>query len=270
VIVLAAVLITIPAVYLVVEMDTSYDMIAAMPNTESKQGVMAASDAFGQGKILPTYVLLSMANNVSNGGILDQAGMNAIENVSSEIASMDNVKQVISPTRPDGEGKAIDYQNLSAYPADEAAQYLLRIQSMIGQDGKAIRISVILEAGPYTSTSMDSVKEIRSVLSTFVGGNEISSGLRYRQHRLHPGHSQHHTVGLPVHRSAGDSPDLHCAHGGPGIGGQPDTFVANHPAQYLLDLGRHGVGFPVCAGHTDHLERAYHTARGVPRSGNGL
>jgi putative drug exporter of the RND superfamily len=175
VIVLAAIIISIPAVYLVIEMDPSYDMIASMPNNESKQGIVALGDAFGEGRVLPTYVMLNMSDVVSTGGVLDQGSMNAIENVSSAIASLGNIKQVISPTRPNGEAVPIAYGNLSSYPVDRSAQYAAQIRSMVGEDGRAVRITVIFDDGPYTSRSIGSVEEIRSTLAPFHDTTEITA-----------------------------------------------------------------------------------------------
>ena len=175
VILLVTLLVSAPAVYLVITMETSYDMIASMPDNESKHGIVAMTDAFGQGRILPAYVVLRMSEDMETAGVLNQKGMDAIENVSLAIITQGNVNKLTGPTRPDGETAAIDYHNLSAYPADVAAQYLAKIGSMIGTDGRAVMITVIFDAGPYTFRSIDSVKEMRSALAPFANGSVIDS-----------------------------------------------------------------------------------------------
>jgi putative drug exporter of the RND superfamily len=175
IIVLATVIISIPATYLVINLDSSYDMVRAMPESESKQGLLSLTDAFGEGSILPTYVVLNMTNTMSTDGVLNQVNMNVIENVSSSIASLGNIKQVISPSRPNGESGPVDYANLSHYSAEIAAQYSSKIQSMIGEDGRAVIISVTFIDSPYSERSIGSIKEIRSTLAAFDDSPEITA-----------------------------------------------------------------------------------------------
>lgn len=166
VIVLATVVISIPAAFLVVNLDSSYDLIAAMPHNESKQGMQSLGDAFGEGEIIPTYVMLNMSEKVVTGNIFNDHDLDSIENVTTAIASMGNVKQVVSPSRPNGGSEPIDYRNLSSYPVDVASQNIAKMRSMVGEDGRAVRITVVFIDGPYAPQSIETLKQIRSALSS--------------------------------------------------------------------------------------------------------
>jgi predicted RND superfamily exporter protein len=54
VIVVAAILISVPATYLVLTMETSYDFIGSMGESESKAGLDAMGEGFGEGRVNPT------------------------------------------------------------------------------------------------------------------------------------------------------------------------------------------------------------------------
>jgi RND superfamily putative drug exporter len=123
-------------------------------------------DAFGEGEIIPTYVMLNMSEKVASVGSFNIKEMNTIENATSAIAIMSDVQQVISPTRPNGGSEPINFVNLSSYSIDIASQYTARIRSMIGEDGRAVRITVVFVDGPYTPQSIGTLKEIRSALAS--------------------------------------------------------------------------------------------------------
>ncbi len=156
VIVVVAVVISIPTTYLVYTMQTSYDFIGAMSESESKNGITALQDGFGGGKVNPTQIALQMSIPAVSGDTFDNSALRSIENASTEIAGLHNVKQVISPTRPNG--VLIDYTNATAQ-----AQYRSTMLQMIGQDGKAVLMTVIFQAEPFDKDSIASIQVLRNV-----------------------------------------------------------------------------------------------------------
>jgi RND superfamily putative drug exporter len=161
VIVLAALLISIPTTYLVLTLETSYDFIAGMPDTESKRGLEVLGEGFGQGRIEPTYMAVNFTTHVLDGDEFDMESLDIVENISHDLASLPYVREVTSPTRPLGD--PINYRNLSEYSPMVAAEYLTLIKYMVGENRTAVLIQVVLETEPFTKESIDLVTEIRSV-----------------------------------------------------------------------------------------------------------
>lgn len=155
-------LISIPTTYLVFTMETSYDFIGAMPDNESKQGLSTMSEGFGAGKITPTQVALNMSSPVYVGGNFSIEVLNSVENVSKELASLSNVKLLISPTRP--LGQLIEYSNLSTYPENQQREYKgLMLQMLGANDTRAVLITITFVGEPFAKVSIDSIKQIRVI-----------------------------------------------------------------------------------------------------------
>ena len=64
-IVMAALVISVPAVYLYFSLESSYDFIAGLPEADSTKGLDALSEGFGQGTIMPTYVLVRYDSSIA-------------------------------------------------------------------------------------------------------------------------------------------------------------------------------------------------------------
>jgi len=161
VIVLIAILISVPTTYLALTLETSYDFIAGMPDTESKQGLEVLGEGFGQGRIDPTFMALNFTSPVLEDDEFDMELLDIVENVSQQLMSLPHMEEVISPTRPLGE--PIDYRNMSHYPPIVAAEYLGIMERMVGENETAVIIQVILETEPFAEESIDLVIPIRGV-----------------------------------------------------------------------------------------------------------
>jgi len=159
-IVLAAIVISVPATYLVLTLETSYDFIASMPNNESKQGLEALGEGFGEGRINPIYIAVNFTNPVLEEDF-NTTALDHVENISLRLASLSDVEKVISPTRP--LGQPIDYSNLSKYSTIIRAQYEGLMRHMVGENGTAVLIKVVLETEPFAGTSIQLVNEIRGI-----------------------------------------------------------------------------------------------------------
>ncbi|MFP4171099.1 MAG: MMPL family transporter [Methanomassiliicoccales archaeon] len=163
-IVLAALLISVPATYLALTLDTSYDFIAGMPDNESKRGLEAMGDSFGEGRINPTLVAIDFSSPVFEGGEFDLARLDRVESISQRLANLSNVREVTSPTRPLGE--PIEYGNLSAYSDITAQQYRHLMRGMVGENDTSVLVTVVLTAESFAPESIDLVTEVRQVLSS--------------------------------------------------------------------------------------------------------
>ncbi len=168
-------LISIPTTYLAVTLETSYDFIGSMPDTESKLGLSAMSDGFGAGKITPTQVALNMSIPVFADGNFSIEALNHIEVISRELAGLSNVKALTSPTRP--LGQMIEYANLSSYPENQQLEYKGLMLQMLGADNtKAVLISITFVGEPFSKISIDSIKQIRSICQEFNAEDAVVTG----------------------------------------------------------------------------------------------
>lgn len=105
-IVAAAVLITVPAVYVVATAETSYDMMGIMSTGESNAGMDEIEGTLGGGVIMPNYVVLELEQPVAyltyvdmGGGTVpvltwspDSTGYNSMTTLTADLASVDNIK----------------------------------------------------------------------------------------------------------------------------------------------------------------------------------
>lgn len=161
-IVIAALLISVPATYLVLSMHTSYDYIESMPDSQAKQGLNVLANGFGGGKVIPTYVGVGLTGSIFNStGGYDTIEMNAVENLSQAIASLPNVASVVGPTRPYGE--VIDYQHISGNRSVEAVLYDQYMRTMVGTDNSSVLLTVTFKDEPYAGSSVASIDSIRNV-----------------------------------------------------------------------------------------------------------
>lgn len=159
-----ALVITIPAIYGVFTIETSFDFLAAMPETEATQGIEAMGEGFGEGRLSPTLVVIEAPSPVrssSNGNVTyDISFMGSVEALSSELSGIENVQQVNGPTRP--QGVPIDYTDLNNATLQEAyAQY---IEPTIGDDNQTVMLSVILKKEAFTPESVETVGTMRSIV----------------------------------------------------------------------------------------------------------
>jgi RND superfamily putative drug exporter len=174
-IVVLTLLISIPTTYLAFTLETSYDFIGSMPDTESKQGLSAMSEGFGAGRITPTQVALNMSVPVYANGNFSIEALNSIENISSELAGLTNVKVLTSPTRP--LGQLITYANLSSYPANQQLEYKGLMLQMLGANNtRAVLISIIFVGEPFAKVSIDSIQQIRAICHQFNEQDAVVTG----------------------------------------------------------------------------------------------
>jgi len=184
--VLAAILISIPAVYAVTTMDTSFDVISTMPESEAKTGVDDIVEGFGGGMISPIFIAVEFDSRFYNGtggdldgredvqGIADEIlelnlsqvfdlrYFDLIEDICDDISEVDNIRDINSPTRP--YGTPIDYEDFQNYTLIEQAEFLIMMQQDVSKNGSAVMIQVTMENQPYSETSIGTVEDLRGLI----------------------------------------------------------------------------------------------------------
>lgn len=166
----AAIIVSVPAAYLTLSVHTSYDYVGSMAEMESKQGLYVIQDGFGGGKVTPTQVAVELDRAVRVSDSFDPVMLSSVENVSATIARLDNVKQVMGPTRP--YGLPIDYTNSTLMSG-----YSGIIGAMVSKDGRAVLLTVTFEAEPFDMRSIDSIQELRGIADVVQGTDNIRAVL---------------------------------------------------------------------------------------------
>ncbi len=174
VILVAAVLVSVPATYLYLTTETSFDFIGSMGTTESTTGMNAMSADFGAGRIMPTQVVFAGSIVIYDGASFNLAYLDAIENVSKTVAGNSLVQQVTGPTRP--YGTQIDYRNLSALPAETRLQTIQSMLQSVGKDNKSALLTVVLKDQPMAAKSVNLMPTLRNEIAQEKSTEPILAG----------------------------------------------------------------------------------------------
>jgi RND superfamily putative drug exporter len=174
VILVASVLVSVPATYLYLTTETSFDFIGSMGMSESTTGMNAMTADFGAGRIMPTDVVFAGSIVIYNGTSFNMAYLDAVENVSKTVASNSLVQQVTGPTRP--YGTVIDYRNLSLLPAETKAQLVEAMLQSVGKDNKSVLLTVVLKEQPMAAKSVNLMPTLRSEIAQEKSTEPILAG----------------------------------------------------------------------------------------------
>jgi RND superfamily putative drug exporter len=163
VIVVAAILISIPTTYLFVTTETNFDFIDSMGTPESIRGMNAMTSDFGAGRIMPTQIVITGDTLVYDGSSFNDTYLNAIDNITATIAADPMVQQVTGITRPYGEW--VDYNNMSSISAEERQQML----QSLGSDNKTVLLTIVLKQQPESATAVNFIPTLRDELAKAQG-----------------------------------------------------------------------------------------------------
>jgi len=159
VIVAIAIVISIPATYIYLTAEPSFDFIGSMGKGESIDGMEAMTDDFGAGRIMPTQIVITGDTAVYENGSFNIAYLNAIENLTASIASDSMVQEITGVTRP--YGATVDYGNLSAMPEAERTALMSSMLQSVGSSNKTVLLTVILKQQPESADSVDYISTLR-------------------------------------------------------------------------------------------------------------
>jgi RND superfamily putative drug exporter len=172
VVLLAAVLVTVPTAYIYATQTTSFDFIGMMPQTESVRGMQALTDDFGAGTISPTQVVLTDGPTVYYGNAsFDTSYLWAVENMSKMISVNGIVQQVVGPTRPFG--TPVDFGNISKMPEEQRQLILDGMLATIGKDNSTVLLKVTLKEQPQSADSVNFMPTLRSQVAQFKASTPI-------------------------------------------------------------------------------------------------
>ncbi|HEX4919381.1 MAG TPA: MMPL family transporter, partial [Candidatus Bathyarchaeia archaeon] len=155
-----ALLVSLPAIYIALTGTTTYDFSAGLTQAESVNGIKALEQSFGAGQIGPTQVVVQFPSSIIVNGNLTSTSASSLENLARNITSLSNIHEVTGPTRPDG--VAVDPTNMRKLTPEQRAGIL----GAIGKDNRTVVITVLFNDEPFTTNSLNTVAQIRNLMSS--------------------------------------------------------------------------------------------------------
>jgi len=182
IVVVIAIIVSIPATYIYVTAEPSFDFIGSMGDSESIQGMNALSEDFGAGRIMPTQIVITGETYVYENGGFSIAYLDAIENLTASIAADTSmVQQVTGVTRP--YGTLVDYHNISYMPEEQRALLVNSMLQSVGSSNRTVLLTVVLKPEPqsneavnYISTLREQVADVKAVEPELVGSTILVGG----------------------------------------------------------------------------------------------
>jgi RND superfamily putative drug exporter len=175
VLVLVAILVTIPTFYVYATTTPTYDFLGgASKNLESISASNTLSSSFGGGSLFPTYIVVTFAQPlVDANGSLNTAELSSVQAISNHLQTYDGVGEVLSPTMPYGE--PISYVNLAA--SDSATSDYNAVLQNIGADNKTALITLKFQIDPYSNQALDEAQDMRTNLHKTYDGTDSITGI---------------------------------------------------------------------------------------------
>ena len=192
-IVVAALLISVPAIYVMATEEDSFDMISVMPDSDGKQGIDTMIDYTDGGMLMPTYVVAELNSpiatidtaNMTLTWTADSAAYLTITNtMSTQIAANDteNVDYVLGPTPWTYYGAGLYDQVYSALVekyGEANVTVAMTNQAAIQMLPEVIQpyIKAVFEASPYGySTPASAVGPTIDYIVNYLGGTISTDG----------------------------------------------------------------------------------------------
>ena len=161
VLIVLAVVVSIPAVYVYSTTTPTYDFLSAAPSSlESVSASNHLNDAFGGGRLFPTYVVLTFERPLVVGNAVDGQELGVVEGVSSYLATHSDIRNVTGPSRP--YGVALDTGMNFSDPKNLAV--LQSLLQSVGLDNQTALITVNLGIDPYSTQAISDAQDIRGQL----------------------------------------------------------------------------------------------------------
>jgi len=175
-ILLAALLITLPATYIVLTTQPTYDFTEGAPPSEASRGLDAIGASFGYGFIFPAYVVVRFPEDVIlAGGNVSVSTLDALDHLSDGIVQADSgVKSVEGPTNP--QGSDVDYRNLSLMDSGTREAILTAMRPYIGQDNRTVRLVAVLADPPFSREALATVDRLREEIPSIAAAESAFQG----------------------------------------------------------------------------------------------
>ena len=162
VLVVLAIVATIPAVYVYSTATPTFDFLSAAPsNLDSVIASNHLTDTFGGGKISPSYVVMTFEQPVVNGHSFNSGEMATAQAVMESVSASPDIKNVTGPLMP--YGQLINYNSIN-YSTAAGKQTFNSVLQSIGKDNKTILVTMNFGIDPYSTKAISDAQSLRQYL----------------------------------------------------------------------------------------------------------
>jgi RND superfamily putative drug exporter len=160
VLILVAVLITVPTFYIYATTTPTYDFLGGASNSlESIEASNMLTSSFGGGRLSPTYVVVTFEQPLIEDGNFNVAEMTTLQTVSDYLLNHKDIQEVTGPTMP--YGSPVAYASVNASAEDSLVSAMLQ---NVGTDNKTALITVKFSVEPYSNEAITDAQDIRTTL----------------------------------------------------------------------------------------------------------
>ena len=168
---LIALLVSLPALYVYLNTTPTYDFLAGAPkNLESVSASDHLTSAFGGGRLNPSYVVVSFDKPVWNGTAFSASEMGVLQGVSSYLGTYADVGNVTGPTMPFG--RPVNYSSTAVQSATDALDSQTRTAMLkdIGKDNTTALVTISFRIDPMSTKALDDAQAMRAYLHAHFDG----------------------------------------------------------------------------------------------------
>ena len=175
ILIVLAIVVSVPAIYTYSTTTPTYDFLSAAPsNLQSVAASNLLSQAFGSGRLFPTYVVVTFDQPLVSGHSFDSSEMGTLESMASYLASSPDVRNVTGPTRP--YGTTVSYSGLNVSRTADARTFASIMQG-IGKDNKTALVTINFGIDPYSSQAIADAQSIRQYLHSNYDNTDGVTGI---------------------------------------------------------------------------------------------
>jgi RND superfamily putative drug exporter len=162
---LLALLVSVPAVYVYLGTTPTYDFLAGAPsNLESVSASNHLTSGFGGGRLNPSYVVVSFTQPLWNGTAFNSSEMGVLQNMSNYLGSNQDIANVTGPTMP--YGRPVEYSStaieLGSNPQN--AQTKAAILQSVGKGNTTALLTFRFKIEPLSTKALNDAQVMRDYL----------------------------------------------------------------------------------------------------------
>ena len=158
--ILLAVLVTLPALYVYATTTPTYNFLQGAPSSlDSIKASNTLTASFGGGRLNPTYVVVTFSQPFIHDYSFDLTEMSTLDSITSHLANHADVQEVIGPTMPYGVPFSYSTLNFTSDSSD-----LTAVLQNVGADNKTALITLKFSVDPYSTEAINDAQSIRDAL----------------------------------------------------------------------------------------------------------
>jgi len=175
VLIVLAIVVTVPAVYVYANTSPTFDFISAAPsNLDSVVASNHLTAAFGGGRLFPSYVVIAFDQPVVANYTFNSGEMATVQSVSAYLAASPDVQNVTGPTMP--YGRQVDYNAIN-YSTPAGKQTFDSAMRSVGRDNKTVLLTVNFGIDPYSTVAISDAQTLRNYLHANYGTSQGVTGI---------------------------------------------------------------------------------------------